>query len=148
MKSYLVIGLILAGVVGLTGYGYQISGTTAVSSGRWYSSAEVKRGDTLYQANCASCHKPDTSGTPDWRKADAQGKYPPPPLNGTAHAWHHPLATLRRTIIEGGETLGGSMPGFGDQFSNAQIDDILSWIQSHWSDEIYSRWNERNAQDN
>jgi len=40
------------------------------------------------------------------------------------------------------------MPGFGDQFNSEQIDDILSWIQSHWSDEIYSIWNEQNAQDN
>jgi len=159
MKKPLVIGVILAGVLVLTGYGYQISATTpvntaaapfkkAVVSGRWYNSAQIERGNKLYQVNCASCHKPDTSGTPDWKKVDAQGKYPPPPLNGTAHAWHHPLSTLRRTVIEGGVPLGGNMPGFGDQFNSEQIDDILSWIQSHWSDEIYSIWNEQNAQDN
>lgn len=147
MKNYLIIGLI-TGVVGLTGYSYQIIGKTPVLSDRWYNSAQVQRGRSLYQANCASCHKSDMSGTPDWRKADAQGKYPPPPLNGTAHTWHHSLATLRRTIMTGGVPLGGTMPGFADQLNQEQIDDILSWIQSHWSDEIYRRWEERNSLSN
>jgi hypothetical protein len=61
---------------------------------RWYTTEQIAQGDTLFQANCASCHKPDASGTPNWRKADAQGKYPPPPLNGAAHTWRHPLDML------------------------------------------------------
>jgi len=159
MEKHLVIVVILAGLLGLTVYGYQAINTAPVTtptvsvnetvvSGRWYNPAQVERGNALYQANCASCHKADTSGTPDWRKVDALGKYPPPPLNGTAHAWHHPRSVLHRTIREGGVPLGGSMPGFGDRFSSEQIDDILSWIQSHWTDEIYQLWSERNAADN
>ncbi|EGW54146.1 hypothetical protein TevJSym_ap00130 [endosymbiont of Tevnia jerichonana (vent Tica)] len=38
------------------------------------------------------------------------------------------------------------MPGFADKLNNQQIDDILAWVQTHWSDEIYRVWYERNAQ--
>jgi len=111
--------------------------------GRWFSAQQVDRGNVLFQANCAVCHKADASGTANWSKLDANDKYPPPPLNGTAHTWHHSLKILRRVIREGGIELGGSMPGFADKFNDKQILDILAWIQNHWSDEIYSAWIER-----
>ncbi len=31
-------------------------------------------------------------------------------LNGTAHAWHHSIPQLARSIKEGGKKLGGVMP--------------------------------------
>ncbi len=114
-------------------------------TGRWYSETQVAAGGTLYQTNCASCHGPDAAATPDWRTPNEQGHYPPPPLNGTAHAWHHPLALLRKTVQEGGLPLGGQMPAFKQQLNDEEIDQILAWIQSHWSDEIYQIWSERNG---
>ena len=119
----------------------QISGQDT----RWYGQDQVERGNTLYQANCAACHKPDASGTPDWKKLDANGKLPPPPLNGTAHTWHHPMSVLHRTVRNGGVPLGGTMPPFATKLTPQQIIDILAWVQSHWPDEIYSIWNERNS---
>ena len=113
---------------------------------RWYTQIQVDRGAPLYQTHCASCHKPDASGTPDWKKTTADGKYPPPPLNGTAHAWHHPLSILRQQIGKGGAPVGGTMPAFSGQLNANQIDDILAWVQSHWSDEVYGMWHERDAQ--
>lgn len=118
------------------------------STKHWYSEAQVVKGNTLFQKNCASCHKTDASGTPNWKERDPNGKWPPPPLNGTAHTWHHPLSVLQRTVRIGGVPLGGSMPGFAGKLSNEQINDILAWVQSHWPDEIYSVWQERNAQAN
>lgn len=114
---------------------------------RWYSTAQIQRGDPLFQANCAECHKANASGTTNWKQPNPDGKFPPPPLNGTAHAWHHSLSVLRRTIRLGGVRLGGTMPGFADKLNSEQIDDILAWVQSHWSDEIYRVWHQRNAQD-
>lgn len=113
---------------------------------RWYARAQVERGHDLFQTHCAECHKADASGTPDWRTPLANGKYPPPPLNGTAHTWHHPLSVLQRTVRIGGVPLGGTMPGFADELSAGQIDDILAWVQSRWPDEIYRIWHERNTQ--
>ena len=40
------------------------------------------------------------------------------------------------------------MPGFGDKLNETQIDDILAWVQTHWSDEVYRIWYERNTQAN
>ena len=115
-------------------------------STRWYSQEQVMQGRDLYQTYCAECHQPDASGTTNWRSLNAEGKLPPPPLNGTAHTWHHPLSVLRRTVRLGGVPLGGSMPGFADKLSDEQIDAILAWVQTRWSDEIYHIWHERNQQ--
>jgi mono/diheme cytochrome c family protein len=110
---------------------------------RWYSREQVAAGAALYSANCASCHKANAEGSPDWKKLDANGKLPPPPLNGTAHAWHHPLEVLRTVVKRGGIPIGGSMPGFAEKLSEEQIDEILAWVQSNWSDEIYIIWHQR-----
>ena len=110
---------------------------------RWYTPEQVETGATLYAQNCASCHKPNAEGTPDWKTRDANGKLPPPPLNGKAHAWHHPLDVLRQVVRRGGIPIGGSMPAFADKLSAQEIDDILAWVQSHWSDKIYAVWHER-----
>ncbi|MCU7905433.1 MAG: cytochrome c [Candidatus Thiodiazotropha sp. (ex Epidulcina cf. delphinae)] len=113
---------------------------------RWYGAGQIVRGNKFYLENCAECHRPDASGAANWKEPDEQGNYPPPPLNGTAHTWHHPLSVLRRTVRIGGVPLGGSMPGFADKLNEQQIDDIFAWVQSHWSDEIYTIWHKRNLQ--
>lgn len=113
---------------------------------RWYSQEQLFNGNRLYQANCAQCHQADASGTKEWRKRDVNNKYPPPPLNGTAHTWHHSLSVLRKIIEDGGVPIGGSMPGFVNKLNKQEIDAILAWVQSHWSDQIYSAWQKRNEQ--
>ena len=112
----------------------------ASAAERWYSDAQVRAGETLFRQNCAVCHGANGEATPDWKQTDANGNYPPPPLNGTAHTWHHDLEELRRTIREGGQKLGGVMPAFADRLDAAQIDSIIAFFQSQWPDEIYSRW--------
>ena len=110
--------------------------------GRWYTAAQVEAGEPLYQTYCAVCHAPDGSATADWRALDENGNYPPPPLNGTAHTWHHPLDLLSNTIAEGGTAFGGVMPGFGAVLSVDDRLSIIAWFQSLWSDDIYHRWAE------
>ncbi|MEN8175497.1 MAG: cytochrome c [Pseudomonadota bacterium] len=112
---------------------------------RWYTREQVTAGARHYQENCASCHKENAEGTADWKTRDSSGKLPPPPLNGTGHAWHHPLAILRTVVKKGGIPVGGTMPAFGEQLDEEQIDAILAWVQSHWSDEIYALWRERDG---
>jgi len=157
MKTRLLL-VLLAGLVGLSGCDKPQEAAaatekqvvlieTSVPVERWYSRAQIRRGEPLFQANCARCHGADASGTLNWRQPNADGKFPPPPLNGTAHTWHHSLSVLRRTVNLGGVRLGGTMPGFADKLDSEQVNDILAWVQSHWSDEIYRVWYERNAQD-
>lgn len=108
--------------------------------GRWYSVEQVARGRTLFQQYCAVCHGERAQGTGDWKKTDANGNYPPPPLNGTAHAWHHPTEVLQRTIANGGVPLGGTMPAFGAVIDPHEALDVIAYFQSFWPDDVYSRW--------
>lgn len=112
---------------------------------RWYSEQQVKSGEKLFAENCASCHGKKAEGTREWKKKDANGKLPPPPLDGTAHAWHHPINILRRTVREGSIKIGGSMPAFKDRLSEQQTDSVIAWVQSRWSDKVYAAWSERNG---
>ena len=108
--------------------------------GRWYTQAQVERGRPIYAQFCASCHGADGSATADWRTTDANGNYPPPPLNGTAHTWHHPTVVLTDTIANGGAEYGGLMPGFGHVIDEQERLAIVAYIQSWWTDDIYARW--------
>ena len=110
--------------------------------GRWYTAGQVAAGAPLYQRYCAACHAVDGSATPDWRTPDDSGNYPPPPLDGTAHTWHHPLDVLTHTIAEGGAAFGGVMPGFAAVLDDDERLAVVAWVQSLWSDQIYRRWEE------
>jgi len=117
----------------------------ATGNQRWYSEQQVADGEKLFRQNCASCHGANAEATPNWKETDSNGNYPPPPLNGTAHAWHHDMGVLRRTIREGGARLGGQMPGFEERLNAAEIDSVIAFFQSKWPDEIYQRWSNRFA---
>ena len=104
-----------------------------------------QRGAEVFAQNCAECHGGNAEATPDWRKVNADGKYPPPPLNGTAHAWHHPLDMLRMTVRKGGAPVGGLMPSFEDKLSAGDIDAAIAFFQAKWPDEIYTAWLGRNG---
>lgn len=112
----------------------------AAENARWYSDKQVSKGKDLFAQQCAACHSVNAEGTKDWKQRDADGNLPPPPLNGTAHAWHHPLDVLRRTIREGGTKFGGTMPPFADKLGAEDIDALIAYFQSKWSDETYSKW--------
>jgi mono/diheme cytochrome c family protein len=73
----------------------------SAAGSRWYSQANVDKGSTLFQQNCSSCHGANAEGTLDWKTTDSNGKYPPPPLDGTAHAWSM-IIELSNTRIEMG----------------------------------------------
>ena len=109
---------------------------------RWYSAEQVASGRRLFGEHCASCHGASAEGTATWRKRDASGNYPPPPLNGTAHTWHHSLSVLDATIVNGGAAMDGVMPGFGSLLDRDQRLAVIAYFQDFWSEEIYRRWKE------
>lgn len=117
-----------------------LSGCAAEHTGRWYSAEQVAQGDKVFQQNCAACHGVNAEATPNWKQTDANGNYPPPPLNGTAHAWHHSLDVLREQIREGGAPVGGVMPAFEQVLTAEEIDQAIAYFQSKWSDELYQKW--------
>lgn len=129
-------GLWLAGGVA----GESSTAQSGSSDQRWYGRERVERGALVYAAHCASCHGENGEGTKNWRQRDADGKFPPPPIDGTAHAWHHPLEILGRQIKFGAPGGQGNMPGFADKLSDEQIIDVIAWFQDKWPDDIYAAW--------
>ncbi len=119
------------------------TGFQATAEDRWFNQDIVDYGNDIFQQNCAVCHGSNAEGTRDWKKTDANGNYPPPPLDGSAHAWHHPLAQLARSIKEGGVKLGGVMPPFGDKLSDQEVLAVIAFFQSKWPDQIYAGWHQR-----
>lgn len=114
------------------------------TNNRWYTSEMVQKGKPLYEANCASCHGLKGEGTAKvWSQKMPNGKYPPPPLNSEAHAYHHPLEALRFTIQNGGKYVGGVMPAFNDTLDATQTDNIIAYFQEFWGDEFYQEWLKR-----
>ena len=100
----------------------------------------VARGAGLYRENCIQCHGEGGVGAPNWHLRDSSGNYPPPPLNGSAHTWHHPKTHLSEMIRDGGTV----MPAFSSKLKDHEIDDIIKWFQSLWPDELYQAWAKQN----
>ena len=71
---------------------------------------------------------------------DADGHYPPPPLDDSAHAWHHPTAVLLEAVREGSPEGEGKMPAWKGRLTEQQMQDVVAYIKSLWSDEVYALW--------
>ena len=103
----------------------------------------IARGKIIYENNCVSCHQVNLVGVENWKGLDEDGHRKAPPLNGAGHTWHHDDATLHNIIKYGLAKLvknyEGKMIGFSDKINDKQIDSVLSYIKSHWDDEIYER---------
>ena len=132
MKYLLIIGFILLGP--------QAVMASNLAPLKWYTPDQVAAGEKVFQQYCASCHGQNAEATPHWKQVDANGFYPPPPLNGTAHAWHHDLPVLREQIREGGVKIGGQMPAFEQILTAEQIDQAIAFFQSQWPEDLYDRW--------
>ncbi|MEX0864196.1 MAG: cytochrome c [Acidimicrobiia bacterium] len=92
----------------------------------------VAVGAELYQQNCASCHRPDLSGDPDWKTPNVDGSYPPPPHDSSGHTWHHPDRVLIEIIRDGSDFPQSRMPAFGDRLTEDEIEAILEFFKDNW----------------
>jgi mono/diheme cytochrome c family protein len=103
---------------------------------------DIEQGAVLYAQSCAACHGTQLEGQPDWRSPGADGLLPAPPHDITGHTWHHAdRALFEYTLLGGREALAqqgldfeSGMPAFGDALSDAEIWNILAFIQSTWPD--------------
>ncbi len=97
-------------------------------------------GERVYVEHCASCHLEGASGEPQWRKLGEDGRFPPPPLNGDGHSWHHPSMVLKRVIHDGGPMGRSNMPPWGDKLSDEEIEAVIAWFQSLWPQQAFEAW--------
>lgn len=108
---------------------------------RKFDAERIARGRAIYEKNCLECHGAKGQGPQgDWRVRDADGNYPPPPLDDTAHAWHHPTRVLMETIRDGSPGGEGNMPAWKGKLSEQGMQDVVVYIKSLWSDPVYRLW--------
>ena len=108
---------------------------------RWYSSEQVATGGKLFTTYCTACHGKQAEGQANWKILDSNGKLPAPPLNGSAHSWHHTLYDLRKKILEGSSgNSWGTMPPWQDLLTEEQIQSLIAYFQSLWPETVYQEW--------
>lgn len=122
----------------LLSFSLLISANLAVAEERWFNNDQISNGEVLYLQNCASCHGMNGEAKSGWEQA--KGEEAAPPLNGSAHTWHHPMTQLAQTIRQGTVQIGGSMPSFESKLSDQDINNIIAYFQSKWPDKIYQQW--------
>ena len=116
----------------------------AMSEESRFDTVELQQGQLLFRKNCAVCHGWNAEGTVEnWKERDEEGKLPPPPLNGSAHTWHHSTQVLHRLIRDGTQNLGGSMPPWKEKLSDEEILLVIQWLTSLWPDDVYQAWVKR-----
>jgi hypothetical protein len=85
----------------------------------------------------------DLEGQSDWQRSKPDGTLRAPTHDNTGHTWHHADQLLVDYVTLGGaETfcrLGvtgveSGMPAFGGVLSDDEIDAVLDYIASHWSE--------------
>jgi|ETNmetMinimDraft_8_1059916.scaffolds.fasta_scaffold35166_2 mono/diheme cytochrome c family protein len=108
------------------------------------SKASIELGKTTFNDNCVFCHGIEGKGlVKDWKKKQSNGKYPAPPLNGTAHSWHHSPKVILQTINDGGVKIGGQMPAFKNKLNDKEKIALIDYIQSLWPTDIQEKYRAR-----
>jgi mono/diheme cytochrome c family protein len=107
---------------------------------RQIDTAQLALGKQVYAKNCARCHGQQAQGDANWRKRDAEGHYPAPPLNGSGHTWHHSIEVLKETINNGSPQGKGKMPAWKNRLTEKEIDAVIAWFQSVWPQPVYDAW--------
>ncbi|MEW5756330.1 MAG: cytochrome c [Pseudomonadota bacterium] len=102
--------------------------------------AQLALGRKVYMAHCKECHGEHAEGQPNWRMQGPDGRYPPPPLDGSGHAWHHTNAVLLDVIKHGSPGGLGNMPGWQDKLSDQEITAVIDWFKSLWPQQAYEVW--------
>ena len=103
--------------------------------------AQVLRAKALYEQYCLERDDVVGKGQPGDRGiGDAGGHFPPPPMEDSAHPWHHPTAVLLEMIREGSLQGQGKMPAWKGKLSEKDQQDVVAYIKSLWSDPVYQLW--------
>lgn len=105
-------------------------------------------GESVYQAQCVACHGVEGIGQfPDAPlERDSTGRYGAPPHNEMGHTWHHDDDLLIQIIREGG--MGDPvnfypMPALASALSEAEIEAVLAYIKTLWTEEQIAIQRER-----
>ena len=110
---------------------------------------EVARGRRIYGDECASCHGARAEAASNWQRPDDVGNLPPPPHDDSGHTWRHSDHQLREVIRDGqrdpfNRTPELTMPPLRDRLNDDEIDAVITYFKSLWSDDHRSFQEEQN----
>ncbi len=135
--SYLII---IAVAVMLVASACSSAGDTGVIAPAAVGSDTYISGQTVYNAQCATCHGANGEGQfPDAPlERDITGRFGAPPHDDIGHTWHHDDNLIIRIIREGG--MGDPvnfyvMPALGSILSDAEIEAVIAYIKTMWTPE-------------
>ncbi len=135
-------GMLIPGVIVLTigiaaGYLWSQSGSTIKKVSSDLSSSLVAKGEGFYKKNCIACHGEKGAGEnpADIYAMDSKGNYVAPPLNESAHAWHHTDEQLVEIILDG-SSRNPRMIAWKNQISKDDARALVEYIKSLWSERI------------
>lgn len=106
---------------------------------------DISSGEELYREQCATCHVQNPKGRPNWRVQTDSGVVPAAPNDEMGHTWRHDNQLLFDYTIMGGKdalaargipNTDSGMPSFSEELTEAEIWDILAYIQSTWPKRI------------
>ena len=105
----------------------------------------LMEGEAIYKAECAACHGAKLEGQAHWQTRRPDGKLPAPPHDPTGHTWHHPrerlFAIVKFGMVPPNAPPGyvSDMPAYAGKLTDAQIGNVLAWIESRWPKETLER---------
>ncbi len=138
-KGTIVLGVIVL-IVGVA-LGYLLAQRGAFSKKKadsGLSPALVAKGETIYKKNCISCHGERGIGEnpADIYAIDEKENYIAPPLNESAHAWHHTDEQLMEMILEGSSRNPRMIAWKKEGLSIDDARSLVEYIKSLWSERI------------
>ena len=100
----------------------------------------IASGESVYRQYCASCHGAKAEGAPNWKRPDENGELPSPPHDASGHTWRHSDTELVEMIAKGwrdpfNKTERLTMPPFDEQLTPREIEDVIAYLKTLWTDE-------------
>ena len=106
----------------------------------------ISEGKKSFQQHCSACHGENGIGQDPQNPAggwEAEGKRIAPSLSSEGHAWHHSPAMLFSYIKDGSIDDTSPMPSFGAVLKDTEIESIVFYVESLWSERIQKIHKER-----
>jgi mono/diheme cytochrome c family protein len=113
---------------------------------RQYDRNALARGERTFLTNCAVCHGNGGEGKPGWQTPGPDGKLLPPPLDGNGRVWRLSSSQMKQFVHQGSPEGRANMPAWQGKLSDLEIDEVVTWITSLWSDAVYLDWHTNEVQ--
>ena len=114
-----------------------------------YHAPEPVGGEALYTEHCASCHGHQGRGQnparPGGSLAPEQEGWIAPALDMRGHCFSHSRAQLIAIVRDGSTQKGSTMLAFKDRLSDAQVGEIVSYLETLWDAPTRSQYAARNS---